>query len=218
MKKCKETISNLTKLLEEKEKEILNYESQLIINERKYKLDLQSANEKQRKLKEELEQRSTLIAQLTNQLYRERQQSSVRQRASQNILPDKPKILKPSEETNVLISCEKRSSSLNRRRSSEDDSMKTLLAARRPPTPPQQLRPISSRTNLTNDEQQFSKRQRQLLNNHLDKNDSNTTLVSTRPSIKLTTVLPPIVNRKVQLKPLTNVSSTSNPIPQEGEV
>ncbi|CAF4700114.1 unnamed protein product, partial [Rotaria magnacalcarata] len=79
----KQTINDLNRIVEEKEKSINDYENRLIVNERKHTQELRLEIGKQRQLKIELEQRSTLIAQLTNQLYREKQlqQQQVQTRA-----------------------------------------------------------------------------------------------------------------------------------------
>ncbi len=219
IRQCKETINNLHKILEEKEKSINDYENRLIVNERKHALELRLENDKQRQLKIELEQRSTLIAQLTNQLHREKQlqqQIQSRVRLGQLILPNKPtKLPNPDEpQQQHSLSAKRssnRSSSVNNRTSPDPDLTKILMIKRRPPTPPQQLRPISSRNSDSTDEQSFTKRQRQLLNNHAENVDSNK-VTSSRPPIKLSTVLPPIVSRKIPLKALATTT-----FQQEGE-
>lgn len=203
--KCRETIRNLNEILDEKQKSIVEYENLLIVNERKHAADLRIENEKQRQLKSDLEQRSTLIAQLTNQLYREKQKQTSPVRSAphgQLILPDRPKkIINPSEESKERLS--NRSSSLNSQTSSIEQNLnKVLVVGRRPPTPPQQLRPISSKEKTN-----FTKRQLQLLNTNSDDN-------ATRPSMKLSTVLPPIVHRKIVLPPLT----TSGKFQHETEI
>lgn len=221
LQQCKQTVSDLHKLLEEKEKSILNYENRLLVNERKHAQELRLEADKQRQLQIELEQRSTLIAQLTNQLHREKQlqqQLQSRARLGQVILPNKPPKFQNTGETQkkVYPTLEKhalnRSSSLSNRSSPDPDLTKALLIRRRPPTPPQQLRPLSSKSTDSNDEQTYTKRQRQLLNGHAENVDSNK-IPSLRPSIKLSTVLPPIVNRKLPLKALA-----AAPFQQGGEV
>ncbi|CAF1041244.1 unnamed protein product [Rotaria sp. Silwood1] len=218
---CKQTINDLNKVLEEKEKSINDYENRFIVNERKHGLELRLELDKQRQLKIELEQRSTLIAQLTNQLHREKQlqqQLQNRARLGQMILPNKPTKFQSASEVQQkqhLSSAKQlsnRSSSLSNRASPDQDLTKGLLIKRRPPTPPQQLRPLSSKSIESNDEQSYTKRQRQLLNTHAENIDSNK-VTSFRPSIKLSTVLPPIVNRKVPLKALPTTT-----VQQEGEV
>ena len=217
LEQCKETISNLEKLLEEKERLIHDYENRLIVNERKHALELRTETDKQRQLKAELEQRSTLIAQLTHQLHREKQQSQTRIRLGQILLPDKPKKLKNADESPKSQSSEKRlinrSSSLSNRTSPDHDFTKVLLVGRRPPTPPQQLRPLSSKATDPLDEHAFSKRQRQLLHSHAEHPESSP-IIPPRAPMKLATILPPIVNRKMPLKPLT----TTTKFQQEGEV
>jgi hypothetical protein len=215
---CKETIKNLNKILEEKEKLINDYENRLIVNERKHASELRLENDKQRQLKIELEQRSTLIAQLTNQLHREKQvqqQLQNRVRLGQIILPNKPtKLPSTDEQQHHPLSAKRlsnRSSSLSNRASPDPDLTKILLIKRRPPTPPQQLRPLSSKSNESNDEQSYTKRQRQLLSSHAENVDSNKT-TSSRSSIKLSTVLPPIITRKMPLKALATTT-----FQQEGE-
>ncbi|CAF3015351.1 unnamed protein product [Rotaria sp. Silwood2] len=218
---CKQTISDLNAVLEEKEKSINDYENRLIVNERKHSQDLRLENDKQRQLKIELEQRSTLIAQLTNQLHREKQlqqQLQNRTRLGQIILPNKPTKFQSTSEIQQKqhpLSAKRRSnrsSSLSNRASPDQDLAKGLFIKRRPPTPPQQLRPLSSKSIESSDEQSYTKRQRQLLNTHAENADSNK-VTSFRPSIKLSTVLPPIVSRKMPLKALATTT-----IQQEGEV
>jgi len=88
---CKDKIKTLTEILEEKEKFIKDYENRLIVNDRKHALELHTQYNKQRELKIELEKRSTLIAQLTNQIHREKQHQqnvSNRIRLGQIILPN----------------------------------------------------------------------------------------------------------------------------------
>jgi hypothetical protein len=185
----------------------------VIVNERKHAVELRLQQDKQRQMKIELEQRSTLIAQLTNQLLREKQlqqQVQNRVRLGQIILPDKPSKLKSTNES----SSTKRSSSLNHRASPNQELSKVLFIGRRPPTPPQQLRPLSSKSIESNDEQLYTKRQRQLLSSssHADNVDMNKVSQS-RPPVKLTTVLPPIISRKMPMKALTTTK-----FQQEGEV
>jgi hypothetical protein len=217
---CKETINNLNKNLEEKEKSINDYENRLIVNERKHALELRLENDKQRQLKIELEQRSTLIAQLTNQLHREKQiqqKLQTRARLGQIILPDKPikfqSALEPQQQQHPLSAkrLPNRSTSLNNRASPNQD-LTVLLVKRRPPTPPQQLRPLSSESIRSNDEQSYTKRQRQLLNSHAENVDSNK-ITSSRPSLKRSTLLPPIGNKTMPLKALSTTV-----FQQEGEV
>lgn len=215
----KETINNTNKILEEKEKLLNDFENRLIVNERKHAFELRLENDKQRQLKIELEQRSTLIAQLTNQLHREKQiqqQIQTRARLGQIILPNKPSKMKTTDETQQQHSVSvkqlsNRSASLNNRASPDQDLTKVLFVRRRPPTPPQQLRPLSSKTIELDNEQSFTKRQRQLLNSHAENVDTNK-VTSSRPSIKLSTVLPPIVTRKMPLKALAATT-----FQQEGE-
>ena len=219
---CKDTIRNLNKILDEKEKAILDYENRLIVNERKHALELRAENDKQRQLKIELEQRSTLIAQLTNQLYRQKQQQTqIRPQHGQMILPDKPKKLKNIDESKPSLLSDKqqrhsnRSSSLSSQTNSiEQDLNKVLFVGRRPPTPPQQLRPISSKTTESNEKPVFTKRQLQLLNSHTEQNSDTNKINPLRPPMKLSPVLPPIINRKVPLHSL----ATTGKFPQEGEV
>ncbi|CAF1486689.1 unnamed protein product [Adineta steineri] len=223
----KETMKNLNKILEEKEKSIKDYENRLVVSERKHALDLHAENNKQRQLKTELEQRSTIIAQLTNQLHQQKQaqqQLQTRTRLGKIILPNKPPKIQsidiPSSQQqqqeqqqhslsnkNVL----NRSSSLNTRVNSDQDLTKVSFAKRRPPTPPQQLRPLSSKSIEFDDEQNYTKRQRQLLNSHAENVDTNKVPTS-RPSVKLQTILPPIINRNMPLKALPTTT-----VQQEGE-
>ncbi|CAF1550126.1 unnamed protein product [Rotaria magnacalcarata] len=219
---CKQTINDLNRIVEEKEKSINDYENRLIVNERKHTQELRLEIDKQRQLKIELEQRSTLIAQLTNQLYREKQlqqqQVQTRARLAQAILPNKPPKFSSTSETQQKLHTlstkhlSNRSSSLSNRASPDPDLTKALLIKRRPHTPPQQLRPLSSKSIESNDEQLYSKRQRQLLNSHTENIDSNK-IASFRPSIKLSAVLPPIVTRKMPLKAMATTA-----FQQEGEV
>jgi len=200
----KETINNTNKILEEKEKLLNDFENRLIVNERKHAFELRLENDKQRQLKIELEQRSTLIAQLTNQLHREKQlqqQLQTRARLGQIILPNKPtKIKTPDESLPSAKHLSNRSSSLSNRASPNHD-LTVLIVKRRPPTPPQQLRPLSSTSIQSNDEQLYTKRQRQLLNSHTENTDSNKVTLSRQP-LKRSTLLPPIGNKTMPLKAL----------------
>ena len=200
--RCKEKIKALNKLLEEKEKLVNNYQTRLIVNDRKHALELHVQHEKQRELKIQLEQLATLIAQLTHQIHREKQpQQNVSNRIclGQILLPNKPTNLKNNDEQQSLLSIRRlsnRSSSLNNRTGCDQESAKVLFIGRRPPTPPQQLQSLSPRNIESNDEHLHSKRQRQLLNN----------ITSSRSTSKLSTVLPPIINRKMPLKPLATTT------------
>jgi hypothetical protein len=209
---CKDKIKTLNKILEDKEKLVNDYENRLIVNDRKHALALHTQYDKHRELKIELEQRSSLIAQLTNQLHREKQhQQNIcnRIRLGQIILPNKPTKLKNNDEPQqqqqqqqYLSSVRRfsnRSSSLTNHTNTDQELTKVLFIGRRPPTPPQQLEPLSPKSIESNDEQLYTKRQRHLLNKHTGSIDLNK-VTSTRPTIKLSTVLPPIVNRKMPLK------------------
>jgi hypothetical protein len=200
----KETINNTNKILEEKEKLLNDFENRLIVNERKHAFELRLENDKQRQLKIELEQRSTLIAQLTNQLHREKQlqqQLQTRARLGQIILPNKPtKIKTPDESLPSATHLRNRSSSLSQRASPNQD-LTVLVVKRRPPTPPQQLRPLSSNSIESNDEQLYTKRQRQLLDSHAETVDSNKITASRLP-LKRSTILPPIGKKTMPLKAL----------------
>jgi hypothetical protein len=219
---CKETINNLNKIIEEKEKSITDYENRLIVNERKHVLELRLENDKQRQLKIELEQRSTLIAQLTNQLHREKQiqqQLQTRTRLGQIILPNKPTKFpsttdEPQQQQKHPLSAKylsNRSSSLSHRASPNRD-LTVLLIKHRPPTPPQQLRPLSSKSIESNGEQSYTKRQRQLLDSHAETVDSNK-IASTRPPPKRSALLPPIGKKSIPMKALATTV-----FKQEGEV
>lgn len=212
LRQCKDTIKQLNVRLEEKDKFIIDYETKLLMTERRHELEIRTANEKYRQLKVESEQRSSLIAQLTNQLHRERQQSSTRLRSIQTILPDKPKPVKTSDETSSFSSLGKRSTSLSRRPSHDEDPNRVSFAGRRPPTPPQQLKPISSKPIESNDETVSNKRQVPLVYSQLETADSMARVIPSRSAFKITTVLPPIITRKAPLKPLTTK------VPQQGEV
>jgi hypothetical protein len=214
IRQCKETINNTNKILEEKEKIINDFENRFIVNERRHALELRLENDKQRQLKIELEQRSTLIAQLTNQLHREKQiqqQLQTRSRLGQIILPDNPTKLKTTDESSTSVKhVPHRSSSLSQRASPNHD-LTVLVVKRRPPTPPQQLRPLSSKSIESNDEQAYTKRQRQLLDSHAEMVDSNKVNVSRLP-LKRSTLLPPIGNKTMPLKALATTI-----FQQEGE-
>lgn len=211
IQQCKETISSLTKTLEEKEALVKDYENRLIVNERNHALQLRLENDKQRQLKIELEQRSTLIAQLTSQLHREKQvqqQLQTRTRLGQIILPNKPVKVQSTDEPAAqqhLSSAKRsphRSSSLSQRASPNQD-LAVLIVKRRPPTPPQQLRPSSAKSIDSNDEQFYTRRQRQLLDNHVETIDSTKTAAS-RPSLKRSILLPPLATKAMPLKALSS--------------
>ncbi|CAF3334548.1 unnamed protein product [Rotaria socialis] len=209
----KDTIKILNKRLEEKEKNLKDYENLLLVNDRKHALELHTQYDKQRELKIELEQRSTFIAQLTNQLHNEKQhQQNARNRVhlGQIILPNKPKKLKNIDEQQQQQQLpsgrcvSKRSSSLSNQASTDQELTKVLFIGRSP-TPPQQLQSLSSKSIGLHEEKFFKKRQHPLLNNHTENADLNK-VSSSRPTIKLSTVLPPIVNRKVPLKALPTIT------------
>jgi hypothetical protein len=172
-------------------------------------MELRLENDKQRQLKIELEQRSTLIAQLTNQLHHEKQiqqKLQTRARLGQIILPNKPTKFQSANELQQeqhLPSTKRlsnRSSSLSNR-TSPDQDLTVLFVKRRPLTPPQQLRPLSSKSIESNDEQLYTKRQRQLLNIHTENVDPNKITLSRSP-LKRSTLLPPIGNKTMPLKAL----------------
>ncbi len=104
-----------------------------------------------------------------------------------------------------------RSSSLSNRIGSDQELTKVLFIGRRPPTPPQQLKPFSPRSIEPNDEQFCTKPQRQLLNNYTENVDLNKVTSSRSPN-KMSTILPPIINRKIPLKALATAT-----LQREGE-
>ncbi|CAF0732037.1 unnamed protein product [Rotaria sp. Silwood1] len=216
----KDKVRDINKRLEEKDKLLKDYDNRLIVNERKHALELHKQYDKQRELKIELEERSTLIAQLTNKLHQEKQhQKKVRNRIhlGQIILPNKPTKLTYNDEQQQqqLLSTgrhiSKRSSSLSNQISSDQELTKVLFIGRLPPTPQQQLQLISSKSIESHNEQLYTKRQRQLLNNNTENTDLNK-ITSSRPAIKLSTALPPIVSRKMPLKALPTTT-----LQREGE-
>lgn len=205
---CQDKVKSLNKILEEKEKLITDYENRLAVNNRKHALELHIQHDKQRELRIELEHRATLIAHLTHQIHREKQHQQTvcnRIRLGQIILPNKPGKLKIHDEQQKQQSfafnrrLSNRSSSLTNRMNSDQELTKVLFIGRRPPTPPQQLQPLSPKSIELNDEQFFTKRQRQLLNHHTGNIDFDN-ITSVRSTNKLSTVLPPILNRKIPLK------------------
>lgn len=192
VRQCKETINQLIKTLSEKEAAAKDYENRLIVNERNHAFQLHQEADKQRLLKIQLEERSTMIAQLTSQLHRERQQQQqlqTRSRLGQILLPNKPVKISNSESTSIKH-LPHRSSSLSQH-ASPDQDLALLIIKRRPPTPPQQLRPSSSKSIESIDEPSYTKRQRQLLDNHNEMIDSNKSHASRLPG-KRTVILPPI--------------------------
>lgn len=205
---CKDKIKTLTDILEEKEKLINDYENRLLVNDRKHALELHKQYNKQRELKIELEKRSTLVAQLTNQIHREKQNPSNRIRFGQIILPNRPTRFKNNDEQQLLSSNQRlsnRSSSLSNRINSDQKLTNVLFIGRRPPTPPQQLHSLSPRSIESNDEQLYTKRQHQLLNNHTGNMDINK-VTSLRTTNKLSTILPPIIHKKMPLKALATAT------------
>ena len=104
-----------------------------------------------------------------------------------------------------------RSSSTSHRTKSDQELTKVLFIGRQPPTLPQRLQLLPSNSIKSNDEQSISKRQRQLPNSHTGNMDSNKVTLS-RPTIKFSTVLPPIVNRKMPLRAMATAT-----LPCEGE-
>lgn len=227
IRQSKETVQHLHKLLEEKEKTIHDYKSRLMVSERNHALDLRLETDKHRQLKIELDQRSTLIAQLTNQLHREKQhhqQLQTRTRLGKIILPNKPAKLptndgaqQPQEQRQVrppsIKHVSNRSSSLNNRPAPEPVLHPVLMVKRRPPTPPQQLRPLSSKSMEFDEEQAFTRRHRQHLESPVETVEiSRASPSPSRSAIKLQTVLPPIVHRNSPLKALA-----ATPFHREGE-
>jgi hypothetical protein len=215
LERCKDKVKTLNKILEEKEKLIHDYENRLIVNNRKHALELHTQYDKQRELKIELEHRATIIAQLTHQIHREKQhQQNVcnRIRLGHIILPNKPTKFKTNDEQQQQFSFNRRlsnrSSSLSNRIHSDQELTKVLFIGRRPPTPPQQLQPLSPKTIELNDEQFYTKRQHQLLNNHTGRIDLDN-VTSLRSTNKLSTVLPPIINRKMPMKVLATTTLQS---------
>lgn len=91
-----------------------------------------------------------------------------------------------------------RSTSVSNRTTTDQELAKVLFVGRPPPSP-QQLQVISSKTTESNDEQLYTKRQRHLLNTHTESAGLKK-LLSSRPSNRLSTVLPPIASRKMPLK------------------
>ena len=198
---------------------LVDYENRLIKNNRKYALELSAQYDKQRELENELEQRSTLITQLTNKLQREKQhQQNVRSRFQfgQVILPNKPVKLKINDEQQKISSSGRhlvnRSSFLSNRNSSDHELTKVLFIGRRPLIPHEQLQSFSSKIIESNGEQLYTKRQRQLLNHHTVNTDLNK-VASSGSRTKLSTVLPPIVNRKIPLKALA-----TRTLPRAGQI
>jgi hypothetical protein len=211
-------ICQLNRIVDKRESAFHDYENRLMVTERKHMLELRLESDKQRQLKIELEQRATVIAPLTSQLHCQRQQSKSRISRGQMILPDKPnawicpdKLKQDVAEDQQHVN---RSSSSSKRTTTEQESSRVMFIGRRPPTPPQQLRPLSSKTNESNDEQIFTKRQLQLLNNHSEKKGSSQ-MSSLRTTMKLSSpILPPIIHRKMPLPSLTAMTKLS----QEREV
>ena len=215
---CKEIIEHLNVTLKDKDRLLNEYENRLIVNDRQHALDLRCVDDKQRQLKIELDQRSTHIAQLTNQLHREKQHQQhlqSRLRVGQIILPNKPSPLRGGTtdegQHHKQLTSDRRLSS-SHRTNAEQELKATLQPIRRPPTPPQQLRPSSSRSIDLNDEPVFTKRQLQLLDDHQQNHDS-TPVLRAQSSIRLSPLLPPIASRKMPLKSFPMVA-----FPQQGEV
>lgn len=200
VRQCKERILQLSELLAEKEALTKDYENRLIVNDRNHAFQLHQEADKQRQLKIQLEERSTTIAQLTSQLHREKQQQlQTRTRLGQILLPNKP-VKIPSTEQTSTKRLSNRSSSLSHR-ASPDQDLAVLIVKRRPPTPPQQLRPLSSKSIESIDEQSFTKRQRQLLDHHPETIDSSKNTISRLPA-KRSVILPPITKKTMPLKAL----------------
>ena len=204
---CKDKIETLNKLLEEKDRLISDYENRLLLNDRKHSLDLHIQHDKQQELKIELEQRAILIAQLTQQIHRDKQQQqqSVRNsvRLGQIILPNKPSKSKQTDDQQLPSPrrISNRSTSLSNRIHCNQELTEILFIGRRPPTPPQQLQPLYAKPLEANEEQIQGKRQRQLWNSHHHHVDMNN-VTSLRSTKKLSTILPPIVNKRLPLKVL----------------
>ncbi|CAF3933310.1 unnamed protein product [Adineta steineri] len=191
-------IENLNKILEEKEKIVNDYKNRLKLSEQKYALELHKQHDKQQNLKYEIKQRSTSITHLTKQLFHEKQQQpNVCNHICLGhiILPNKPRRFKNLDEQRQqqqYLSSDsrssKRSASVNNRISTEQNRTKVLSLGRRP----SRLQPLVS----NNNEQLVSKSHRQLLNNHIDSNK----IVSSQSTVKFSTILPPINNKKMPLK------------------
>lgn len=217
---CQDKIKHLENSLEEKEILINDYEHRLTVNERKHALELQAQYAKQRDLRTELQQRSALVTQLTTQLHRDKQNPPNRIRFGQIILPNRPSKLKSNDEEQQqqqlpsLHRLSHRSSSLSNRIATDQELAKVLFIGRRPPTPPQQLQSLSTKTSNSTDEQFCTKRQCQLINSTITNVDLMK-MTSVHSSNKLSSVLPPIINRKMPIRALNTTKTT---IPQEGEV
>lgn len=202
---CRDKIQNLNQLLAEKDRLLGDYENRLLVNERKHALELHIQHDKQQELKIELEQRAILIAQLTHQIHRDKQQS-VRNplHLGQIILPNKLPKSKQTDEQSLSSPrrISNRSTSLSNRIHTDQELTEILFIGRRPPTPPQQLQPLYAKPLETNDEQIHGKRHRQFWNTHHSHQVDSNNVISLRSTKKLSTTLPPIVNKKLPLKTL----------------
>ncbi len=131
------------------------------------------------------------------------------------MLPNKPRRFKNIDEQrqqHLLSRCRLSNRSLSvSNRTSSDQELTNVLFIGRPSTFPQQLQLLSSNRIESNNEQFLSRRQRQLLNSHTGNVDSHK-VTSSRPTIKFSTVLPPIVSRKIPLKAMAIAK-----LPCEGE-
>lgn len=194
-----------------------DFSKRLVAAERKHALKLHAEYDKQKELKKELKQRSILITQLTSQLQREKQHQldlSNRIHLGQIILPNKPRRLKNSDgqQQNAPTSryLTKPSSLISNQHSSYEELSKVLFIGRRPLTPPKQSGLCKNIE--ANHEHIHKKCQRSLLNSHSENAASNE-VTSLQETFKVSTVLPPIVNRKLPLKALATVA-----IQREAEV
>lgn len=202
----RDKIENLNQLLAEKDRLLTDYENRLLVNDRKHALELHIQHDKQRELKFELEQRAILIAQLTHQTHRDKQQQNMRNplRLGQIILPNKLPKNKQTDEQPLSSPrrISNRSTSLSNRIHTDQELTEILFIGRRPPTPPQQLQPLVVKPLETNDEQIHGKRHRQFWNNHHSHRVDLNSVTSLRSTKKLSSILPPIVNKKLPLKAL----------------
>ena len=174
-----------------------------MINDRQHALQLNAQYQQKRALRHELEQRSLLIAQLTTRLHREKQQQQnlhTRVRLGQMILSDKSLKFKAPQEELTSKSQTRfygRSLSVASRTSLSHESSKVLFIGRRPPTPPQQLRPPSSKSIESTDEHLQAHRSRPVFSDSTE-NSNAKKMASSRRETKL----PPIIYRKITVRPL----------------
>ncbi|CAF1167574.1 unnamed protein product [Adineta ricciae] len=167
-------VKTLHRVVEEKEKLINDYRNRLQMLEKKQAL-------------ESYKQRSASSTRISHHSARDKQEHICHCiRLGQLILPNKPKAFKNIDEQRNVVS-PTRSSSVTNRTNSNHERTKTLYIGQRSSL----LQPI--------DRQTLPKQQRYSFATP-NGNTATTKIVASRSTMKFSTILPPITNKKVPLK------------------